>query len=115
MGLSQQGRELDQVTAARALGSAYFNLIRRGADGSLVLSADTWRLEAVRADAFRFVARSAEAPPLVLPVADVERTTWDRLPRQQRRSQIRFFLRGGDLWTFSGRVDEATLAPASPN
>ena len=39
------GVELDRATAARALGAGWFNLLRRGADGSLVLSADRWRLE----------------------------------------------------------------------
>jgi hypothetical protein len=41
---------------------------------------------------------------------DVQRLTWDRLPKQQVRSQIRFFLANGDLWTFSGTVDESALA-----
>ena len=104
--------ELDHATAARAFGAGYFNLIRRGADGSLVLSADSWRLEEVTPDAFRFLAADAAAPDLVVPLGEVERLVWDRLPRQQVRSQIRFFLSNGDLWTFSGRVDESALPPA---
>jgi hypothetical protein len=39
----------------------------------------------------------------------VEKLTWDRLPKQQQRSQIRFYLNNGDLWTFSGSVDESAL------
>ena len=103
------GFELDRAAAARALGEGYFNLLRRGADGSLVLSADQWRLEELTPAAFRFSARDPGAPALVLPLDQVERLTWDRLPRQQVRSQIRFYLVSGDLWTFSGSFDEALL------
>jgi hypothetical protein len=101
--------ELDLSSAARAFGDAHFNLIRRGADGSLRLSSDHWRLDEITDDGFRFVAREADAPPLDLPSADVERVQWDRLPRQQARSQIRFQLNNGDIWTFSGSVDESAL------
>jgi hypothetical protein len=38
------------------------------------------------------------------------RITWDQLPRQQQRSQIRFHLADGELWTFSGSVDAALLS-----
>jgi hypothetical protein len=31
---------------------------------------------------------------------------WDRLPKQQARSQVRFHLASGDLWTFSGTLAE---------
>jgi hypothetical protein len=101
--------ELDPATAARAFGDAYFNLLRRGADGSLILSADHWRLEEATGDAFRFAAREDGAPPLEVRLEDVERLVWDRLPRQHVRSQIRFVLVSGDLWTFSGTVDESAL------
>ncbi len=101
--------ELDQATAARAFGAAYFNLLRRGADGSLKLSHDHWRLDAVTADAFRFSPREEEAPPLEVRRKDIARIVWDRLPRQQVRSQIRFQLTNGDVWTFSGQVDESAL------
>jgi hypothetical protein len=74
-----------------------------------VLSTDHWRLDALTTDAFRFVARETGAPDLVVPFDDVERLAWDRLPKQQVRSQIRFFLANGDLWTFSGTVDESAL------
>jgi hypothetical protein len=103
------GIELDPTTAARAFGPGYFNLIRRGADGSLVLSADHWRLEQVTPLAFHFAAAEADAPPLVAPVGQVERFLWDRLPTQQVRSQIRLLFANGDLWTFSGSVDESAL------
>jgi hypothetical protein len=102
--------DLDQVMAARLFGSGYFNLLRRGADGSLRLSSDHWRLGQVTADAFHFAALDEAAPGLVLPVQEVERVAWDRLPKQHTRSQIRFYLTNGDLWTFSGKVDESALA-----
>jgi hypothetical protein len=101
--------ELDPATAARAFGEAYFNLIRRGADGSLTLSHDHWRLETATPEAFRFTAREADAPPLEVQVADIDRVVWDRLPKQTVRSQIRFTLTNGDLWTFSGHVNELAL------
>jgi hypothetical protein len=103
--------ELDRATAARAFGSAYFNLIRRGADRSLTLSRDHWRLSehSTLSDAFRFVARDEQAPDLVVDLSQVERMVWDRLPRQQVRSQIRFHFVNGDVWTFSGSVDVSAL------
>jgi hypothetical protein len=103
------GIELDRSMAARAFGDAYFNLLRRGADGSLKLSADHWRLDEATEEVFRFLAREEDAPPLEVRIEDVERLVWDRLPRQQVRSQIRFVLINGDLWTFSGTVDESAL------
>ncbi len=102
-------RDLDFPTVARAFGDGYFNLIRRGADGSLVLSADRWRLTAFTGTAFRFEAQAPEATPLMLEGCDVEMVTWDQLPRQHVRSQLRFHMRGGDLLTFSGSVDESVL------
>jgi hypothetical protein len=103
------GRQIDPATAARAFGEAYFNLLRRGADGSLRLSSDHWRLDEATAEVFKFSARDREAPPLEVRLADVEQLVWDRLPKQQVRSQIRFVLVNGDLWTFSGTVDESVL------
>ena len=103
------GIELDPSTAVRVFGAGYFNLIRRGADGSLSMSMDHWRLEEATADAFRFAARDANVPPLEVAVVEVERLVWDRLPKQQVRSQIRFVFANGDLWTFSGSVDESAL------
>ena len=100
---------MDPATAARAFGDAYFNLLRRGADGSLRLSSDHWRLDEATSEVFRFQARDQDAPPLEVRLDDVEELVWDRLPRQQVRSQIRFVLLNGDLWTFSGTVDESVL------
>jgi hypothetical protein len=101
--------QIDPPTAARAFGDAYFNLLRRGADGSLRLSSDHWRLDEATPELFRFSARDAEAPPLEVRLSDVAELVWDRLPKQQVRSQIRFVLANGDLWTFSGQVDESAL------
>ena len=101
--------ELDPASAARAFGHRYFNLIRRGADGSLKLSADHWRLHHATEDGYRFVAREPEAAPLEVPAADIERVVWDRLPKQQTRSQLRLQMKNGDIWTFSGQVDESAL------
>jgi hypothetical protein len=103
------GVELDRDAAARAFGAGYFNLLRRGADGSLSLSADHWRLDSATPDEFRFTARDDSAPDLVLPLDSVSRFVWDRLPKQSVRSQIRAQLANGDLWTFSGAVDESAL------
>jgi len=105
----QGGIQLDPTTAARAFGTAYFNLLRRGADGSLRLSSDHWRLEELSDGRFRFAAREPEAPPLELRLSEVDHVEWDRLPKQTVRSQIRFALANGDLWTFSGTVDESVL------
>lgn len=94
--------DLDPLAAARAFGDAYFNLIRRGADGSLVLSADRWRLAELTDDAFEFSALDPAAPAMTLPRAEVASIRWERLPKQRVRSQIRFRLVSGDMWTFSG-------------
>ena len=101
--------DLSVDAAARALGVGYFNLIKRGTDGSLVLSSDRWRAEEPTGEALRFAAQAPEAPPLELAREDIARAAWDRLPKQHARSQVRFYLRSGDLWTFSGSVDEDAL------
>jgi hypothetical protein len=103
--------ELDPASAARAFGGAHFNLLRRGADGSLTLSTDHWRLAEHSAATFNFRAREDDALPLLVRMADVKRVVWDRLPRQTSRSQLRFFLKNGDVWTFSGIIDESALPP----
>jgi hypothetical protein len=112
--MSAGGVELDQSTVARACGDAYFNLLRRGADGSLTLSHDHWRLSETTPAMFRFSSREADAPPLELPRDTIQRVVWDRLPKQQVRSQIRFYLTNGDIWTFSGKVTESALSRSEP-
>jgi hypothetical protein len=107
--LVRDGIQLDPATAARAFGSAYFNLLRRGADGSLRLSSDHWHLDELTEELFRFSAREPEAPLLEVRRSEVAQVLWDRLPKQTVRSQIRFVLTNGDLWTFSGVVDESVL------
>jgi hypothetical protein len=47
---------------------------------------------------------------LEVPLENLVQVTWDRLPKQRARAQVRFHLRDGDLWTFSGRIGE----PRSP-
>ena len=108
-------QELTLQDLRSVAGQTTMNLIRRGADGSLRLSTDTWVLD--DADDQRVVFRGRpKGPPhpgeaaddqlLELSLAEVERVTWDRLPKQQRRSQLRFHLKSGDLLTFSGSLAE---------
>ena len=98
----------DQIGAVA--GDAVLNLIRRGADGSLRLSADRWRLDDVGSQAVVFQSTATDPAGqgqlLSLERAEVTRVTWDRLPKQQARSQLRFHLRNGDLLTFSGALSE---------
>jgi hypothetical protein len=106
-------REIDLNAAARALASGGFNFLRRGADLSLRMSGARWQLTERTAEAlvFRPLAPSGATLPeeMTLALAEIERITWDRLPRQQQRSQVRFHLQSGELWTFSGRLDEGLL------
>ena len=101
--------EIDLATAERLLRVGAFNLIRRGADGSLVMSADRWQLASVTPDDLRFAAQPP-APTgvsaLVVARSQVKRITWDRLPKQRARSQVSLHLRAGDIWTFSGHFEE---------
>ena len=102
-------REIEPDTAERSLRAVALNLIRRGADGSLVMSADRWRLDQVTPTELRFTAQPpapSDVKPLVLDRVRIQWITWDRLPKQRVRSQIRFHLVGGDLWTFSGHLPE---------
>ena len=103
--------ELDQ--AARALESTGFNFLRRSADLQLSMSGARWRLVERTPETLTFRALDAAGDLLpdamTLALADVERTTWDRLPKQQSRSQIRFHFHSGELWTFSGHVDQELL------
>ena len=108
-GFASDGLEFDDRGRLYLTDYEHNAVLRRGADGSLILSTDHWRLEETTAEAFHFAAREHGAPPLEVRFEDVERLTWDRLPKQQVRSQIRFVLVNGDLWTFSGTVDESAL------
>ena len=103
--------EIDPETAERVLDGRVCNMIRRGDDGSLAMSADKWRLAERTPTTLRFVAEPPAPPdvaPLTIELADVERLAWDRLPKQQTRSQVRVFLRNGDVVTFSGTLGEPT-------
>ncbi len=97
--------DIDAAAAERILDGHACNMIRRGGDGSLVMSVDRWRLAERSPDALTFVSEPPAPPdvaPLTIELADVERLAWDRLPKQQTRSQVRFYLRNGDVVTFSG-------------
>jgi len=109
------GQPLSLVAAVALLEHGAFNLIRRGQDGSLVLSLDRWRCAGLIGEALRFDAvepREGQPAPLVLPIEEIAEATWDRLPRQQVRAQVRFLLRSGDLLTFSGQIDASRLEGA---
>ena len=101
--------DLEQILGAQPL-----DLIRRGADGSLRLSTDRWRLDRVGPLAIEFSSILSDPADslqsLEVPLENLEQVTWDRLPKQRARAQVRFHLRDGDLWTFSGRIAE----PRSP-
>jgi hypothetical protein len=103
--------DLDAATAARLLEDVSLNLIRRGADGSLVLSMDHWRFDSLANGVLTFTPEPPAPPetePLVIPQSDVESISWDRLKKQQERSQVRIRRKNGDLLTFSGRLPEPT-------
>ena len=107
--------DLDPVSAADLIRGHRLNLIRRGADGSLVMSTDGWRLTDASAEAITLRADPPAPPetePLVIVLADVARITWDRLAKQQARSQVRFHLKNGNLLTFSGRLPDPALGAA---
>jgi hypothetical protein len=105
-------RELAFEELPAVAGASSLNLIRRCADGSLRMSVDRWQLSGVDQElvVFRAPGQQPEEPEQVLELSrdEVERVTWDRLPKQQARSQIRFHLRNGDLWTFSGSLSDPT-------
>jgi len=97
--------ELTPDAAAELLRTPRLNLIRRGADGSLVLSADKWTLDERSATMFRFRSEAVtdmEILWLDVNLQEVQRLSWDRLPKQERRSQVRLYFHNGDVWTFSG-------------
>ena len=101
--------ELDPTSAANLIRGYRLNLIRRGADGSLVLSTDGWRLTAFSDEALTLTAdppAPPDHPPTVITLGEIERITWDRLAKQKARSQVRFHMRNGDRLTFSGRLPD---------
>lgn len=103
--------DLDPTAAADLIRGHRLNLIKRGADGSLVMSTDGWHLIDATDEAVTLKADPPAPPetePTVIVLADVDRITWDRLAKQQARSQVRFHLKSGDLLTFSGRLPEPT-------
>ena len=103
--------DLDSTAAADLIRGHRLNLIKRGADGSLVMSTDGWHLIDANHEALTLKADPPAPPetaPMVIVLADVDRITWDRLAKQQARSQVRFHLKSGDLLTFSGRLPEPT-------
>ena len=106
--------DIDAETAERVLDGHICNMIRRGGDGSLVMSADKWRLAERTATTLTFVAvppAPDDVAPVTIELADVERLAWDRLPKQQKRSQVRAYMRNGDVVTFSGTLDDPPAAP----
>ncbi len=106
-------REIELDTAVRLLEQGQFNFLRRTAELALHMSGGRWRLATRTPEAltFRAVAPSGDLLPdeMVLPLASIARITWDRLPKQQHRSQVRFHFPTEELWTFSGTVDESLL------
>jgi hypothetical protein len=102
-------QDLEAAAAAALIRGHRLNLIRRGADGSLVMSTDGWHLIEATDEAITLKAdppAPPETPPTVIVLAEVDRITWDRLAKQQARSQVRFHLKSGDLLTFSGRLPD---------
>ncbi len=101
--------ELDPEAVERILDGRVCNMIRRGGDGSLTMSADKWRLAERTVTTLVFVAEPpapADVAPIRIELTEVERLAWDRLPKQQTRSQVRCFMRNGDVVTFSGTLGE---------
>jgi hypothetical protein len=97
--------ELTPDAAAELLRTPRLNLIRRGADGSLVLSADKWTLDERGDSLFRFRSETVDGMETIwldVDLQDVQTLSWDRLPKQEKRSQVRLHFRNGDVWTFSG-------------
>jgi hypothetical protein len=106
-------QEIDVDAAARALEATDCNFLRRSADLQLSMSGAKWRLAERTPESltFRAVGPDGELLPdaMTLALGDVERITWDRLPKQQSRSQVRFLLHDGEQWTFSGHVPDEAL------
>ncbi|MCC7104423.1 MAG: hypothetical protein IT307_04710 [Chloroflexi bacterium] len=102
--------ELSLQAALDLLASTSFNLLKTTAEGALVMSVDHWRLSTRQSGALVMGAEPTPdgnvAEPLVVAFDDLLRITWDRLPRQRKRAQIRLYFRNGDRWTFSGHMPD---------
>jgi hypothetical protein len=108
-------RDLDPAEAAEILAGVTLNLIRRSAEGGLIMSTDHWLLASSDETAFTFAARPPapeSTEPIVVVLAEVDRITWDRLARQKARSQVRFHRRDGAMLTFSGQLPDPDNASA---
>jgi hypothetical protein len=102
-------QEIHPTVVADLIRGYRLNLIKRGADGSLVMSTDGWHLVDASDESITLKAdppAPEENPPMVIVLEEVVRITWDRLAKQTERSQVRFHLKNGDLLTFSGRLPE---------
>lgn len=102
--------ELTAEAATELLSTSTLNLIRRGNDGSLKMSADRWILTESSDAHLRFRSEDAESREIIwldLDLTEVDHQSWDRLPKQQQRSQVRFHFKNGDIWTFSGNIQQA--------
>jgi hypothetical protein len=102
-------KHLEPTAAADLIRGHRLNLIKRGADGSLVMSTDGWRLIEASDESIVLKADPPapdDTPPTTIKLHEVDRITWDRLAKQQERSQVRFHLKNGDLLTFSGRLPD---------
>jgi len=102
-------QDLEATAAVTLIGGHRLNLIKRGADGSLVMSTDGWHLIDATYDTITLKADPPAPPetePMVIVLEEVDRITWDRLAKQKARSQVRFHLKNGDLLTFSGRLPD---------
>jgi hypothetical protein len=101
-------KDLTPEAAAELLRTPQLTLIRRGADGSLILSADKWTLDRRSDSGFRFRSETVDGMEtlwLDVELESVVRLSWDRLPKQERRSQVRVHFHNGDIWTFSGYLE----------
>src|SRR5689334_4204328 len=102
-------QDLHATAAADLIRGYRLNLIKRGADGSLVMSTDGWHLLEATVEAIVLKAdppAPEDTPPTIIVLDEVDRITWDRLDKQKARSQVRFHLKNGDLLTFSGRLPD---------
>jgi hypothetical protein len=110
--------QLNRESAADLLRDVRLNLIKRSADGSLTMSADRWYLLDSAVDALRFRSEDregVEAALLDVDLSDVESLSWDRLPKQHSRSQVRLTFRNGDVWTFSGLMRTEDSPESGPS